>query len=126
MKPKSVLKIRGRGESNACIFSSAGAEAIHLREVSREEMLRLFFFVDTLAMLPEEGMRGFDLSASDPRICLFLFYLWRTFETGLWLILAREEERRPDSLCSGDAGVYLTYAREQSEKVSNIISALQM
>lgn|GEM_PF-750265 len=74
----------GLGESNASITFSPGGEMIHLRGARREDVLHLFpepYFLDELAVLPEEGLWGFEFSAADPAAAAFfaelLGCLWR-------------------------------------------------
>lgn len=74
----------GLGQSNASVTFYPGGEIVHLRGARRQEVLRLFpepYFVDDLAILPEEGLWGFDLSADDPAAVRFfaalLECLWR-------------------------------------------------
>lgn len=74
----------GLNKANASITLSPGGEMIHLRGFRREEVLRLFpepYFIDDLAVLPEEGLWGFDFHSADPDAVRFftslLECLWR-------------------------------------------------
>lgn len=77
----------GLGQASAVITLYPGVEKIHLRGARREDILRLFpepWFVDELAVLPEEGTWGFELSAEDLEAVRFfsalLECLWRNRE----------------------------------------------
>lgn len=64
----------GLGEANASIGFLPGGEMLHLRGARREEVLRRFpapYFVETLAILPKEGLWGFEFSAEDPAAAAF-------------------------------------------------------
>ncbi|MFN3742604.1 MAG: hypothetical protein ACK4VW_08050 [Anaerolineales bacterium] len=72
-------------QTNACIYLRSAGQMFHLREARRNDVLELFpepYFVDTMAVLPEEGSWGFDLSAEAPEAVAFfsalLECLWRT------------------------------------------------
>ncbi len=59
----------GRGAANASVSFAETGLIVHLRGAGRDEVLRDFpepFFVDELAVTPEEGLWGFELDAHDP------------------------------------------------------------
>lgn len=77
----------GLGHPSASVTLYPGVERIHLRGARREDVLRFFpepWFLDELAILPEEGTWGFDLSTEDPEAVRFfsalLESLWRNRE----------------------------------------------
>lgn len=84
----------GLNEPNASITLSPGGQMIHLRGIRREEVLRMFpepYFVEELAILPEEGLWGFEFQADDPHACSFftalLECLWRNRENNRYFQL---------------------------------------
>ncbi len=79
--------LSGTGQPSASITFHPGGEQIHLRKARRKDILRVFpepWFVDELAVLPEEGTWGFELSTEDPEAVRFfnalLACLWRNRE----------------------------------------------
>lgn len=76
--------VSGLGQPSASVTLYPSAQKIFLRGAHREDVLAVFpepYFVDELAVLPEEGTWGFDLSADDPYAARFFVALveclWR-------------------------------------------------
>ncbi len=74
----------GLGQPGASVTLYPSVQQIFLRGARREDILAVFpepYFVDELAVLPEEGTWGFDLSADDPYAARFFVALveclWR-------------------------------------------------
>ncbi len=96
----------GLGETNASISFPPSGLMIHMLGIRREEVLRLFpepHFVDELAILPDEGLWGFEFLAAEPTAYRFfttlLEVLWRNREKNLYFQLYNkfpwEEPPRP-------------------------------
>lgn len=77
----------GLGEANASVSITQGNNlylAVHFHRARRQDILRCFpepYFVDELAVTPQEGSWGFDMEAGDPAVSEFaaglLEVLWR-------------------------------------------------
>jgi len=77
----------GLGEANASITFRPSGEMIHLRGAVRQEVLRAFpapYFVAELAIVPEEGLGGFNLQSEEAASRAFFYdvltVLWHTRE----------------------------------------------
>lgn len=74
----------GRGRANASLTLGHSLQIFHLPGLAREEVLRAFpepWFVDELAVLPQEGLWGFELPPDDPQArCFFFALLERLWE----------------------------------------------
>ncbi len=87
----------GLGEANANITLYPDVEIIHLRGVTREEVLAHFpvaYFVGEQALTPAEGLWGFEFRSEDPPAREFFFALldclWRNREqNSLFQLYAR-------------------------------------
>lgn len=70
--------LSGLGENNASIFFQHGEPIIHLRGAKRNELLQLFpepYFFKDIALTPQEGLWGFNMSADDDSACSFFYDL---------------------------------------------------
>lgn len=90
---------------NACIYLRSAGQMFHLREAQRSDVLELFpepYFVNPIAVLPEEGSWGFEFSVEDSN-AVALFYallecLWRTRNSNRYYQLYKKFpwDRRPN------------------------------
>lgn len=92
-------------QTNACIYIRSDGQMFHLRNARRNDVLKLFpepHFVNTIAVLPEEGSWGFEFSAEDADAVAFfsalLEHLWRTRQNNHYFHLYQKFpwDRRPN------------------------------
>lgn len=93
------------GQTSAYIYIRSAGQMFHLRNAERADVLKLFpepYFVDTLAVVPEEGLWGFEFSVEDPEAVAFfsalLECLWRTRQNNRYFRLYQKFpwDRRPN------------------------------